>query len=318
LKIVLVLSVVALAISAVKFFQRKPTGTPAAAAADDTTVQEPAESEPLAARNPRTLDSEQIRALLLAARSNANRAKVPPPPASNGLASAKSSPATEHVKVARLPEFWLGWDGLLTRRGPPVFYRVPTQYYDELREDFGQIATATNDLKQFEAEWRTLKAAHEKDRADYLRHARATDEQRRDESSAAMKKLIDVQTLYRERKLQYEQEAARVKPRLNDPPGVFEQKLALSLEVKERYEVDITQLESALLTMTKEVQAAGAALRGFTRSADLAFDQAQAETIGRLHSLSNRVQQKLEEVNSAIRDYNSKLGSYGSPVEAVR
>ena len=313
LKVALTLSLVVLAVSVVKFFQRKDANATAAATAEQA-APETSEPEPAFRPPPRRSDPRPVSPLRAAARPTPARPEYLLQSASNLWASAES----DYLRAARIPELRAGWDGVLARFEPSVYYRVPAHYEDELRGDFGQIAEATNVLKQFEAELRTLEAGHNKDREDYLRHARAADEHRQDESSAAMKKLIELQTLYQERKRDFEQEATRTKPQLNDPPGVFEQKLSLYERVNERFATDIKQLESAILAVQKEVYASREALRSFSKSTEVAFEQSAAETTGRLHSLSNRVQQRLGEVNTSIRDYNAKLGRYGSPIESSR
>jgi hypothetical protein len=207
---------------------------------------------------------------------------------------------------------------VLARIDQPAFYKMPPQYYDELRGNLGQIAKATNMLQQSEVEFRTLMAGLEKDRQDYLRHARAADEHRQDEAAGAMKRLLELQALHQERKREFEAESTPIKPQLEDAPDVFDKRLRLYERATMLYAEDMKQLESALYTVHKEVYATNQALRGLSRNIETAWEQSAQDAIGRLNVFSNRLHERLGEVNTLVRDYNAKLARYGSPLGTSR
>jgi uncharacterized protein YukE len=224
----------------------------------------------------------------------------------------------DYLIAGRVSELRTGWDGLLACVDHPAFYKIPPQYYDELRADLEQIAKATNILRQSEVEFRTLLAEVEKDRQDYRQHARAADAQRQDEAAGAMKRLLELQALCQERQREFEAESARVKPQLQDAPDVFDKKLALYEGAAARYVEDMKQLESALYTVQKELYATNQILRGLSRNIETAGEQSAREAVERLKAFDKRLKERLGEVNKLIRAYNEKLGRYGRPLGTPR
>ncbi len=239
--------------------------------------------------------------------------------AAGELWSAAAPPAEAGQFVTgRLPELRFCAGGVETVYEPPVYYRLPAEYSVELSEDYGRIVEATNVLGKYERELSALLAGISQDRQDYLRHARYADARRKAEGEAAMKQLVDLQTLYVERKRQFEQDSARIKPRLQDPPDVFDRKLPLYEAAANRFARDMGELEAAILAVQKQILATVQTLRADEQNIDSALDQVAQEAIGRLHSISNRAFQNLGEVNGLIRNYNSKIDRYGTPAHPPR
>lgn len=318
LKVALVLSLLAMAVSIAKFAARKHAPAP-----DQTATSQvvPSPAEPARPKQSALTRAivRQVQASPLFA-SQPARDVWPPgqsPPGYYAFVGSSSSNA-DYLIAGRVPELRTGWDGLLACVDHPAFYKIPPQYYDELRADLEQIAKATNVLRQSEVEFRTLLAEVEKDRQDYRQHARAADAQRQDEAAGAMKRLLELQALYQERQREFEIESARVKPQLQDAPGVFDQKLMLYERAGARYVEDMKQLEAALYTVQKELYATNQVLRGLARNVEAAGEQSAREAVERLKAFEQRLQERLGEVNKLIRAYNEKLGRYGRPLGTPR
>lgn len=318
----LVVSLIAMVASAARLFRKKPLEeTPQQSLAEQDVTARP---EPSPAPKPRKPflggESRQFRPV--------QTQRITPPGlsaesgASNLWAAVGSAPtptpATGFLMAARLPELQNGIDGVVTRFEPPVFYQVPAEYGAELSNQLAEIRTATNDLKQFALELHTLVAGADRDHKDYVQQAKLANAQRRAEASAAAKRLTDLQALYLERKREFQQESARLKPQLQDSPAQFEAKLVLHKKASSEYQQDIDQLEAGIHSLQKQVQATGDALNAQDENIEQAYELSAQDVMGQLTVLSNRVQSKLGEVNTAIRDYNANLGLHGRPLSAQR
>ena len=316
-KVTAVLALLLVGFSAVKIVGKKYPAPGAAIAGQEPSSEPAPEPEP-PMPPPRTAPSERANARPANIRTTVDSGLGDEAIASNLWAAAGAPSGSKKVIWRRLPELQTGVDGVIARFEPPVFYDVAEGHVSELRSDFAQIANATNMLKQYAADFQAVKAGLQADRQEYVRYAKAADERRQNEYDAAKKRQIDLQALYLERKRQFQQESAATKPRLQDPPGVFESKLAQYERVKKSYEDDMNQLEVAIHVVTKQVAATGQELRGLSQNIDSAFEESAQDAIGRLSGLSNRLYQQLGGVNTLIRDYNLKLGRYGTPLEPAR
>jgi len=318
LKFALALSLVGMAVSFAKFAARNrqpapspnTTGQTAPSPAELAPPKQPTRPRAIARRVPVPPSSAS-----LPARDFWPRGQLPP---DFYAFVSPSSSNLEYVVAGRMPELRTGWGGLLASADHPVFYKIPPEYYDELRGDLGRIAEGTNLLQQSETELQTLTAAVEQNRQEYLRHARATDTHRQDEAAGAMKRLLDLQALYQERKQEFQLESARVKPQLQDAPDVFDKKLPLYERAAERYAEDMKQLEAALYAVQKELYETNQMLRGVSRNIEAAWEQSAQDALGQLNVLSNRLQERLGAINTLIHDYNAKLSRYGRPLGTPR
>jgi hypothetical protein len=318
LKAVLVVSLAVLLASVVMRFSRGklavvPSSDPAIA---PESVSEPNSSAPRFRTAPRILPGRRP---VPTHAPDPNSVALRDLAAARDLWSAAAPPGEPgHFVTARLLELRFCAGGVETVFEQPAFYRVPAQYSEELREDYGQITEATNVLGRYEAELSALMAGIHQDRQDYLRHAKYADTRRKAEGEAVMKQLVDLQALYVERRRQFDQESARIKPTLLDPPDVFDRKLPLYEAAANRFAKDMRELESAILTVQQQILATVQTLRMNEQNIDTALGQVAQEAIGRLHSISNRAFQSLGEVNGLIRNYNAKIGRYGSPAHLSR
>lgn len=218
--------------------------------------------------------------------------------------------------ASRLPELRPGAEGIGLRFEPPVFYRVPLKYGEDLSNSLAAIRSETNVLKQFELEFAAVFNGADRDHQDYVRTAKAANSQRRSEAGALLQKLTDMQALYLERKREYQQEHARLRPQPQDTLADLDRKLVILQRTTTAYERDINQLEAAIFTLTKQVQAARESLDSQDSGIEKAYELSAQDVRGQLNILSNRLNGKLGEVNAAIRDYNASLGRWGSPLHS--
>ena len=315
LKVVLVVSLVALVASVPRLFRKKQaepqqvTEEPAAAEPEEPSRAAP-EPRPMARRDappPRPVSARQPR----------STSPTPAQATSNLWASVASPPAESGYWMAsRLPELRPGAEGIGLRFEPPVFYRVPLKYGEDLSNSLAAIRSETNVLKQFELEFAAVFNGADRDHQDYVRTAKAANSQRRSEAGALLQKLTDMQALYLERKREYQQEHARLRPQPQDTLADLDRKLVILQRTTTAYERDINQLEAAIFTLTKQVQAARESLDSQDSGIEKAYELSAQDVRGQLNILSNRLNGKLGEVNAAIRDYNASLGRWGSPLHS--
>jgi len=317
IKVAAVLCLVLVAFLAVTLKGRKPAVPIAVVNTEQPPLETVAAPEPSVPSSP-PLAPRPVNAPPVADRTTTGNSQNSEPTASNLWAAAGVPAGSEKVIWRRLPTLRTGVDAVVANFERAVFYDVADRYAGELRTDFAQIARSTNDLKQLDAEFRALRDSVEVDRQDYLRHARAASEKRQNEYAAAQKRLLDLQALYLERKRKFQQDWAATKPQLQDPPGVFERKVAESDRLKQTFANDINQLETAINTVTKQVAEISQELRVHSQNLDRAFEDSARDAIGRLIGLRNRLRQQIDGVNTSINNYNSKLDRYGTPLKPVR
>ena len=206
LKIVLVLSMVALVASVSRLFRKKSPEVQQAVPEPEETPRAVPERRPMVRR-------EATPSRPVSASQPRSAAPTPAQATSNLWASVASPPAESGYWMAsRLPELRPGAEGIGLRFEPPVFYRVPLKYGEELSNSLAAIRSETNVLKQFEMEFAAVFNGADRDHQDYVRTAKAANAQRRAEAGALLQKLTDMQALYLERKREFQQEHARLKP----------------------------------------------------------------------------------------------------------
>lgn len=149
-----------------------------------------------------------------------------------------------------------------------------------------------------------------------MRTAKAANAQRRTEAGALLQKLTDMQGLYLERKREFQQEHARLKPQPQDSLADLDRKLVILQRTTAAYEKDINQLEAAIFALTKQVQSARETLNTQDEGIEKAYEWSAQDVRGQLNVLSNRLHGKLGEVNAAIQEYNAQLGRWGSPLHS--
>lgn len=310
LKIVLVVSLVALVASVPRVFRMKPTEVEQAVPEPEETPRAVPEPRPMVRREattPRPVSARQPR----------STAPTPAQATSNLWASVVSPPAESgYCMASRLPELRPGAEGIGLRFEAPVFYRVPLKYGEELSNSLAAIRSETNVLKQFELEFAAVFNGADRDHQDYVRTAKAANAQRRSEAGALLQKLTDMQALYLERKREFQQEHARLKPQPQDSLADLDRKLLILQRTTAAYEKDINQLEAAIFTLTRQVQAARESLDSQDAGIEKAYELSAQDVRGQLNVLSNRLNGKLGEVNAAIREYNANLGRWGSPIHS--
>jgi hypothetical protein len=262
LKVLLVVSLLALVASLVHWIKR-----PRANAVESTETVPQAEAMVAASPAP-------VRRLA-AERPVATQPRIVSRPNTRAYNAAWGNAVTVHksnyLVAARLPELQAGIGGLMARLEPLVYYRLPSRHIDEMYNDFAQIASATNALNQHDVEVRLVMATIEKDFQDYVRHAKAADEQRQNQAATLAKKLLDLQALYLERKREFEQESEMLKPRLQDNPAVFNQKLPAYELAVDRYASDMKALETTIYELQQQIYAMHQTLRSTSKNIDTAF-----------------------------------------------
>ena len=318
LKIVLVVSLVALVASVPRLFRKKSPEVQQAAEAEEQAVPEPEET-PRVPPEPRPMmRREETPSRTVSARQPRSTAPTPVQATSNLWASVASPRAESGYWMAsRLPELRPGAEGIGLRFEPPVFYRVPLKYGEELSNSLAAIRSETNVLKQFELEFAAVFNGADRDHQDYVRTAKAAKAQRRIEAGALLQKLTDMQGLYLERKRDFQQEHARLKPQPQDSLADLDRKLLILQRTTATYEKDINQLEAAIFALTRQVQAARESLNSQDEGIEKAYEWSAQDVKGQLKALSDRLNGKLGEVNAAIRDYNASLGRWGSPLHSA-
>jgi hypothetical protein len=323
IRLALVVSLVALAISLAKFFKQKPAEETRAVEQDGTELSETPPPAPRRSRPP-FRPTPQARLVPTTPAQPMQPVQQPGPSVerwvTNDVWGSTERPARPgFLMAARLTELSTRTDGgMFSQFEPPVFYQVALSYGTELSNRLADIRTSTNAINQFISEFKELSVSAERDHRDYVQQAKLANSQRRTEAAAAMKKLTELQTLYLERKREFQQESARLKPQLQDPPAQFEAKLALYQKAAAAYEIDINQLEAAMHALQKQNQTTAETLGAQDQNIEKAYELSAADVLGQLNVLSNRVQSKLGEVNASIRDYNARLAAYGSPLPSSR
>ena len=317
LKIVLVVSLVALVASVPRLFRKKPPEVQQAAQAEEQAVPELEETPRVEPERRPMVRREATPPRPVSARQPRSAAPTPTQATSNLWASVASPRAESGYWMAsRLPELRSGAEGIGLRFEPPVFYRVPLKYGEELSNSLAAIRSETNVLKQFEVEFATLFNGADRDHQDYVRTAKAANAQRRTEAGALLQKLTDMQALYLERKREFQQEHARLKPQPQDSLADLDRKLVILQRTTAAYEKDINQLEAAIFALTKQVQSARETLNTQDEGIEKAYEWSAQDVRGHLNILSNRLHGKLGEVNAAIQEYNAQLGRWGSPLHS--
>ena len=316
LKIALIVSLVGLIVSVPRLFKKKPPETVASPEAEAAASQPPELSPKTASARP-TQAREPFWPRPAPVETVGSSSSSVTPAASNLWASGGAAPSSGFLMASRLPELRVGIEGVMARFEPPVFYRVPGKFGKDLSNSLAEIRAATNVLIQFDFQFKALFTSAARDRQDYVGEAKSANAQRRAEADAAIRKLNDLQALYLERKRAFLRESASLKPTLQDPLDVMERKLPLYQKATQNYEKDINELEAAIFTVRQQVQLTAESLRANDNNIAKAYELSQQDALGQLNGLSNRLQAKLAEVNADVREYNAKLGRYGSPLHSA-
>jgi hypothetical protein len=201
--------------------------------------------------------------------------------------------------------------GMLPQGEPLASYLVPGSRAPELQSDLDTIAVATNRLVSLRDQVTSLRQTLQTDTRDYLAGIKATDQSDQNDRAIAVKKLLDMQALYAERKLEFQKEIASLQLSLQDPLPVLDQKVSLRQEAITRYENDITKLESAIHQLQQEVYTATQERRGTVDRMESSYHQAAQASLQSMTNAAAQLREQFRAVNTLIQAYNGKLKRYG-------